>query len=119
MSELNTQLVNSEIVPELCDLCYYPSWSTEDNSLGLGNDYEVTLEDFAATILSAEDGCDGCKLLSRVWKLVIPDDSKRQESEFHFNRSCEHLWIHIFSEGRVHDIEAMTLHGMSPAIRRI
>lgn len=118
MSPSTTTLAPPEDAAEPCTLCFYPAWTKEDRPRESQSDYEVSLEDFAAVISSADNGCDGCKFLNQVWQHVIPETTSRQKSSFNFNRSAGDLWIHIFSEERVHNIDTLTLHGMSSTITR-
>jgi hypothetical protein len=92
---------------QLCGLCHFPSWSKETSS----DDYEISLKSFAGVSASAEKGCNGCKLVLHVWEYTVPDVSGRENSRFNFNRSKEELWVHIFADGGVHNIELFTLHG--------
>ncbi|KAF2025060.1 HET-domain-containing protein [Setomelanomma holmii] len=93
-------------IPQECGICYYPTWSTQDRPL---REHEVNLEVFAELSASADEGCNGCKLLAYVWQHVIPDEDSRQGSSLSFNRLGGNLYLHIFKGRRVHNADVFTL----------
>lgn len=93
--------------PSLCTICYFPSWTTEDR---LHNDSEVEIKSFANVNRSAEDGCDGCKILAQAWLFAKIDDADREDSTLYFNKLNGSKYVHIFHDDIVH-IGIFTLPG--------
>lgn len=94
--------------PRICSLCNFPLWSTEER---LSDENEISLESFAQVSASAENGCHGCKLFIHAWEHAIPEADRREQSSLNFNQSGENLWVHVFADKRVHNIEVFTLYG--------
>jgi hypothetical protein len=95
-------------IPTACDICRYPSWSTEQRHQEW---HEVNLSSFEQVQTSAVQGCHGCKLFTEVWIWTLPELSSRQQSSLIFNEFGEDLYVHIFADGRVHDMDVYTIHG--------
>jgi hypothetical protein len=91
-------------MPEDCSLCQYPLWATPEGPIGSSS--MVRINDCVAVSASADQGCDGCKLISQVWQVFIPDAIKRQHTTIDFDSSEEHLWIEL------HERHATTTRGV-------
>jgi hypothetical protein len=94
---------------ENCRVCQYSTWTTEKIEQ---RSQAIYVNEYSQLRISSQSGCTGCRVLDEAWMFTTPDLETRNKEALTFNKHGGHLYVHLFHDKFVSDLDVFTLPSM-------